>query len=338
MLKYNTIFKKIKPHMKLASILLSIWLVVVFSFLFISKLKKNAVLIPEKRWKLSAIDTVKYSRDIAREKDNSADFIATIDKQVRLISETGATHVSIGTPYDEEFVPFLSKWVSAARKYKLKVWFRGNFSGWEEWFGYPSITREQHKEMLKTFIVSNGNLFEDGDVFTSCPECENGGDGDPRSNEDLLGHRKFLIDEYQISKESFRNIGKNVITGYYPMNGDVAKLVMDVETTRSVGGVVVVDHYVEDPIRLNNELSELAELSGGKVVLGEYGAPIPDIHGAMNEEEQADWINELMTLLHTNTNVIGISYWTNRGGSTEIWNKDYSPKKSVTILTKYFNF
>lgn len=324
-----------KNKMKKATFILLGLLILIYFFIFINRGKSDNNK-PERRWKVTAIDTVKYSRDIAREKEASVDFVATIDKQVKLIAETGATHVSIGTPYDEEFVPFLSKWVSAARKYKLKVWFRGNFSGWEEWFDYPLISRDQHKEKLEKFISSNGDLFEDGDVFTSCPECENGGDGDPRLNGDLLGHRKFLIDEYQISKEAFRLIGKNVITGYYPMNGDVAKLVMDLDTTKSLGGVVVVDHYVEDPIRLNNDLSELSNLSGGKVVLGEYGAPIPDIHGKMSEDEQADWINELMTLLYDNNNVIGVSYWTNRGGSTEIWNKDYSPKKSVTILTKYF--
>lgn len=322
--------------MKKATYILFGFLILLFVGLFLNKNNKLVKTEPESRWKITAIDTVKYSRDVAREKENSVDFVATIDKQVRLISETGATHVSIGTPYDEEFIPFLSKWVAAARKYKLKVWFRGNFSGWEEWFGYKSISRVEHKELLKNFITSNGNLFEDGDVFTSCPECENGGDGDPRSNGDLSGHRKFLVDEYQISKESFRNVGKNVTTGYYPMNGDVAKLVMDKDTTKNVGGVVVVDHYVEDPIRLNNELTELAELSGGKVVLGEYGAPIPDIHGSMTDEEQSGWIDSLMSLLYSNSNVIGISYWTNRGGSTEIWNKDYSPKKAVTILTKYF--
>lgn len=322
--------------MKLASILLAIWFVAIFSYLFMSKSKNRNVSFEERRWKVAAIDTVKYSRDIAREKENSTDFEDTIDKQVRLISETGATHVSIGTPYDPEFIPYMSKWVDAARKYELKVWFRGNFSGWEEWFGYPSITRDQHKDMLQEFIMSNGDLFEDGDIFTSCPECENGGDGDPRSNGDLLGHRKFLIEEYQITKEAFRNIGKNVVSGYYPMNGDVARLVMDSETTRNVGGVVVVDHYVEDPERLNNELTELSQLSGGKVVLGEFGAPIPDIHGNMTEEEQSVWIDSLMALLDNNTNVIGVNYWTNRGGSTEIWNKDYSPKKSVNILTKYF--
>src|SRR3989304_760988 len=66
-------------------------------------------------WPVQAIDTMKYSRDLAREKLNDPSFDAVIDEQVRIIAETGATHVAIATPYDEEFLPFLTRWVSAAR-------------------------------------------------------------------------------------------------------------------------------------------------------------------------------------------------------------------------------
>ena len=322
--------------MKKATYMLFGFLVLLFVGLFLNKNKKLIKNEPEPRWKVAAIDTVKYSRDLAREKAISKSFEAEIETQIKNIADTGATHVSIGTPYDPEFTPFLSKWVLFARKYNLNVWFRGNLSGWEGWFEHKKITRDEHKKMLEDFIKNNGDLFEDGDVFTSCPECENGGPGDPRHNGDLIGHRQFLIDEYQITRESFRLIGKNVTSNYFPMNGDVARLVMDKETTRSLGGVVTVDHYVVDSVKLNNDLTELSISSGGKVVLGEFGAPIPDIHGKMSEDEQSDWIDQTLGLIINNPNVIGISYWTNIGGSTGIWSSDNSPKKAVTILTKYF--
>ena len=66
------------------------------------------------------------------------------------------------------------------RKHGLSVWFRGNFSGWEEWFGYPKIKAYEHINKTRNFIINNPELFADGDIFTSCPECENGGPGDPR--------------------------------------------------------------------------------------------------------------------------------------------------------------
>ena len=222
---------------------------------------------------VQSIDTMKYSRDMARDQGASKDFTRIIDAQVKQIADTGATHIAIATPYDEEFVPFLTSWVQAARKYKLKVWFRGNFSGWEQWFNYPRISQEKHTELITSFITNNTILFEDGDVFTSCPECENGGPGDPRKTGDVEGYREFLISEYKATQNAFKSISKNIIANYYSMNGDVAELVMNKDTTAKLGGVVTIDHYVLTPERLNNDINNIAEKSGGKIVLGEFGAP-----------------------------------------------------------------
>ena len=63
------------------------------------------------------------------------------------------------------------------------------------------------------------------------------------------------------------------------MNGDVAKLVMDKQTTASMDGIVVIDHYVATPEQLALDIRRIAEGSGGNVVLGEFGVPIPNIHG-----------------------------------------------------------
>lgn len=287
-------------------------------------------------WSMQSIDTVKYSRDPARQYINDPSYDTTIDAQVKVIASTGATYVAIGTPYDKEFVPFLARWVASARKYGLNVWFRGNFSGWEGWFDYPNITRAQHEQMLKQFILDNGNLFQDGDIFTSCTECENGGPGDPRQTGDTTGHRQFLIDEYQIGRNAFAQIGKNVATNYFPMNADVAKLIMDPATTQALGGLVVIDHYVPTPENLNQGVNDLAQSSGGKVVLGEFGAPIPDLQGNLTEQQQADWINSSLALLINNKNLVGLNYWTSFGGSTELWNDDKSPRLAVGVVKKYF--
>src|SRR3989344_5428418 len=101
-------------------------------------------------WEIQSIDTVKYSRDLAREKAKDSSFDEVIDTQVRLIAETGATH------------------------------------------------------------------FEEGDIFSSCTECENGGPGDPRRSGDVAGHRNFLTEEYKITNDAFRKIGKNVRSNFAP--------------------------------------------------------------------------------------------------------------------------
>ncbi len=288
------------------------------------------------RWDVRSIDTVKYSRDLAREKMGDFEFDEVIDKQMTDIASTGATHVAISTPYDDEFSIYLKRWVTSARKHNLHVWFRGNFAGWEKWFEYKKITPEEHKKALDKFILGHLDLFESGDIFTPCPECENGGTGDPRDTKKVEEFRKFLIDEYNSSLFDFRTLNKNVDVGYFSMNYQVADLIMDKETTRSLGGRVVIDHYVKDPEVLINDAKKLAEKSGGQVVLGEFGAPIPDIHGEMTELQQANWIAKLLELAYQTPEIVGVNYWVNVGGSTGIWNDNGSSREAVKVIRKYY--
>ncbi|MEK7576506.1 MAG: carboxypeptidase-like regulatory domain-containing protein [Patescibacteria group bacterium] len=287
-------------------------------------------------WRTTSIDTSKYSRDLAREKLNDSSFDTIIEEQVRNIAETGATHVSINTPYDEEFVPYLTRWVEAARRHNINVWFRGNWSGWEEWFDYQRIFRDEHISKTEKFILAHRDLFKDGDIFTPCPECENGGPGDPRHNNDVVGHREFLIKEYSMTKSTFEVIGKSVRSNYNSMNADVARVVMDPLTTSALGGVVAVDHYVESPIEFARDVAEIATSSKGDIVVGEFGAPIPDIHGSMSAATQAAWIESALFELTKMPHVVGVNYWTAVGGSTEIWNSKMIARLAVDVLKNFY--
>lgn len=319
--------------------LITVIFFLILAIIFISKKSLNSrfQIQNSKLWQIQSIDTVKYSRDMASQHLNNPSFDSEIENQVKKIAETGATHIALGTPYDERFVPFLKRWVNISRKYGLKIWFRGNFSGWEEWFNEKLISRDEHKKLLEEFIKNNGDLFADGDYFTSCTECENGGEGDPRKTGDVEGFRQFLIDEYLITKSQFRLIGKNVYSNYFPMNYDVATLIMDKDTTTKLGGIVVIDHYVDTPEKTSKDASILAEKSGGKIVIGEFGAPIPDIHGEMSQSKQAEWIDKTLSLLYENKNVVGVNYWTGFGGSTKLWNDDGTNRQAVEIIAKYYN-
>ena len=290
----------------------------------------------ESIWSVRSIDTMKYSRDSARDKENDTSFNDVIDLQVSRIASAGASHIAIATPYDEEFVPFLKRWVETARKYKLNVWFRGNFSGWEQWYDYKSITRLDHLDKTGKFITTHPDLFENGDIFTACPECENGGPGDPRVTGDIAGHRQFLIDEARVSKDAFKTIGKRVDVRFNSMNYDVAMVTMDRDTTTTLGGVVAIDHYVSDPEQMISDISVLREYSGGQIVLSELGAPIPDIHGQMSEDSQADWIRRTLDLLVLHKSVIGVNYWLGFGGTTAIWNEAGVPRRGAQVLTSFF--
>lgn len=292
--------------------------------------------VEKRTWSIKSIDTMKYSRDTAGEKLNDLTFDATIDLHVKSIADLGATHVAIGTPYDERFTPFLSRWVAAARRHNLKVWFRGNFAGWEGWFGYEKkLIREEHLSLMRQFINKNGHLFENGDLFTPCPECENGGAGDPRRTGDVDGFRQFIVKEFQAANAEFRTVGKNVRT-VSSMNYDVASLVMDEQTANAVGDLVVVDHYVDKPHKLAADIITLSQKVKSKIMLGEFGVPIPDIHGKLSDEEQAQWIDESLNLIQSQEEVIGLNYWTSFGGSTAIFNNAGSEKAAAKVLEKYF--
>lgn len=287
-------------------------------------------------WSIQAIDTMKESRDLAREKANDKSFDSQIDKYVSRIASTGATHVAIGTPYDEEFVPYMRRWVQSARRHGLSVWFRGNFSGWEGWFDYPKITRADHLQKTKAFIMAHPDLFVDGDLFSACPECENGGPGDPRKTRDIRAYREFIISLYHVSKTAFTDIKIDVKSNLFSMNGDVAKLIMDPATTHALDKLVVVDHYVTDPNKLVADITALAKSSGGKVILGEFGAPIPDLHKNMTADQQAEWLKKVLLGLSAETNLVGLNYWTGFNSSTKLWENDLVARPAVAVLYDYF--
>lgn len=288
-------------------------------------------------WPVRSVDTMKYSRDLAQERLSDPGFDTTIDLQVKAISASGATHVALGTPYDEPFVPFLTRWVTAARKYGLKVWFRGNFAGWENWFGYEDISRGDHLSMTQKFITSHPDLFADGDIFTPCPECENGGPGDPRFTRDVAAYRRFIINLYQACTGAFARIDRSVACNYFSTNGDVARLIFDRQTAAEIDAVITVDHYVRSPKVLVSDLQTLARNTGARVVLGEFGAPVPDIHGSLTPEAQSRWLGETLDLLARTPEVVGLNYWTSFGGSTRLWEDSGSPRPGASVLTAYYS-
>lgn len=283
-------------------------------------------------WKFQSVDTMKYSRDFS----NIGLPDAVIDTQIKNIAATGATHVAVATPYDAEFLPFLTKWVDVARKYRLNVWFRGNWSGWEKWFGYPTINRAEHLQQTIAFINNHTDLFMPGDIFTPCPECENGGPGDPRKNGDIAGFRTFMIQEYQACSNAFAKIGKSVACNFASMNGDVAYQVMDPVTTATMGGLVVIDHYVNTPEQLAKAVQNIAQHSGGRVILGEIGVPIPDINGKLTDQQQSAWLSDALNRLSWLPELEGLNYWVNVGGSTQIWNSSGVASPAVAVLTDYY--
>lgn len=283
---------------------------------------------------IRSIDTMKTSRDRAREKLRDPSFDAEIRREIALIKEAGATHVAIGTPYDEEFIPILRSWVGEARDAGLSVWFRGNFSGWEGWFGYPRISREEHLSKLEDFLRLHGDLVWSGDVFSPCPECENGGPGDPRQTGDADGFRRFLVAEHDLAGSIFSEQGKDVRI-YTSMNADIAREIIDSATARRLDGILI-DHYTRRAQDLARDRQAIEDSLDAPVGIGEFGAPIPDLHGSLSEEDQARFIGDALRNL-IGSDVPIVNYWTLEGGSTSLLRSDGNKKPAYDTLAAYFS-
>ncbi|MEK7522855.1 MAG: hypothetical protein AAB569_04695, partial [Patescibacteria group bacterium] len=158
--------------MKKKFIALIIFLITIVSLLnFSTKEKIISQEQPKYLWSIRSIDTMKTSRDKARVRLYDLNFDKEINKELQAIKNMGANYVAIDTPYDDEFLPYLTRWIKLARKTELKVWFRGNWSNWEGWFDYPkNLTPERHQAKTAEFIETHPDFFKDGDIFDPCPE------------------------------------------------------------------------------------------------------------------------------------------------------------------------
>jgi len=290
-------------------------------------------------WKYQCIDTMKTSRDKARIWKQQPNLHADINTQLTKIKETGANCVAIDTPYDKEFLPYLRLWVTSARTHGLSIWFRGNFSSWEGWFDYPKgMTSEELLKNSKQFILDNPDLFQDGDIFTAAPEAENGGEFNQVEIDEHEAYRKFLIDEYQLLTNTFKSINKKVDVRWLSMNGGLAKRMFDDSTINALDKTVAIDHYIKTPQEMGEFINYFSNNFNAKVIIGEFGAPIPEINGPMNEDQQAEFTEKLFQELYKHREkVIGINYWVLYDSSTAILNEDGSEKKVFNVIKKYFS-
>ncbi len=283
--------------------------------------------------KFKVIDTMKESRDRAK----TIKF-KEIDEEVASLSAIKSNYITVDTPYDEEFYPILKHWADSIHKINKNVWFRGNWSGWEGWFKYPkTLTRKKHIDLTESFILKHPELFEDGDAFTACPECEYGGPGNPMTTHDAAGFRNFLISEKDVVDKALSKINKKVFSNWQSMNPDVAKYIYNTELLNKFDGLMTLDYYAKDTSVFDKGLSYFQHLyPNAKFFIGEFGAPIPDINGYMTEAQQENYINNSMSYFINRGDIIGVNYWTCCNGTTAVLRDDLSLKSGAIILANYF--
>lgn len=289
-------------------------------------------------WQYQCIDTMKMSRDGAKSEVLKKNLQQEVTREMTIIKNLGANCVAIDTPYDEEFIPFLTAWVNGARKEKLHIWFRGNFSSWEGWFNYPKgMTTQDHLEKTTQFILAHPKLFENGDIFTPAMEAENGWGNGYVPPTDYPAFRQFLIDEHTNAQEAFAKIGKNVVTNWLSMSGGLAKDMLDAETIKALDNTVTIDHYVKDPQDMKSYIEYFTDNFHAQVVIGEFGAPIPDINGLMTTTEQTTFVDSIFyTLYQEHTNIYAVNYWTLNNSSTALLNENNSLKPIAAVVKQYY--
>lgn len=281
---------------------------------------------------------MKESRDRAYDWGKNPTAKSMIVRTLEMVKSLGANCVSVSTPYDEQFIPILTLWVGEARRMGLSVWFRGNFSGWEGWFDYPKFSDigEHHKKTYE-LITKHQQLFENGDIFTPAPEPENGVIGDPRSTGENEKFLKFMTDSFDNCIAAFAQIKKQVNCGYFSTNGDVAAQILNKETVEKLGNIVVIDHYVDDSERFGSDILTLHKNLNAKVAVGEFGAPIPDIHGTMTEDDQAKFVQKLFDKLYEYREFIpAVNYWVLSGGTTAIIDEKGNMRKAAQVVRNYY--
>lgn len=301
-----------------------------------------------KRWQIRCVDTMKTSRDACRA-PLDATRKALIRAEIAAIKELGATHVAVATPYDAEFLPFLRFWTKEVHAQGLKVWFRGNFCGWEGWFDYPvwGTSYDRHIEAAVDFIHGHADLFETGDSFNLCPEPENSALlHDPRApNGHPVEFRRFLRDSVRETRKAFRDIGRRVEVNWLSVNGDVGRDILDKETVDAIGGLVTIDHYVPNVAKMIEFVDDIHRKFDCKVLIGEFGAPLEHINGEhWTPGQQAEFVEEIFAALWDRRDyVVGVSYWVGASESgtdaTRIFERagnGYEWRPAAEVVRKYF--
>jgi hypothetical protein len=73
-------------------------------------------------------------------------------------------------------------------------------------------------------------------------------------------------------------------------------------------------------------------------VIGEWGAPIPEINGSFTPTQQADFVNQLLATMAAHAGDIeSVNYWTLTDGSTRLIDDSLTKQPAYDVLTRYYS-
>lgn len=265
-----------------------------------------------------SIDAMKMSRDTL---SLSREQIQMLCQEAR---NTGATHIAIGTPYDDFAYKYLKDWVSIAKSQDigLNVWLRGNFSDWENWhenkIHNPVATPEDHHRQFSQFLAKlhHDGLISPGDIVSPCPEPENGKIiGSYWDNKQKL--QNFIRDSYINARNTLDSFGLSGVRVVFSYNADVAA---DLPTEiYDLLKIIGLDHYpAADATEMATRIAHFHHLFPGKEIwIAETGSGMKDRQKITTQEQQAAYM-ELLFQSMASMKVSAINIWTIMGGDTAL--------------------
>lgn len=226
-----------------------------------------------------------------------------IKEIVQLAKEVNATHVAIGTPYDNpsnpqviDTIEYTRQWSDAAHDIGLNVWHRHMPEGFQGFYNEKKEVKD-YKPMIVEYIHDHADFFRDGDIFAPFPEPQNGGvigiNCQPSDTCQFTSVEEFnqeMQAYVEICQQAFAQIGKKVKVGYYGFDGFVVaglgnpdwegKTFLSDKTVKVLDDTITVDHYtdkgpqgyVKDYTTIHNIFPK------DQIVIGELGpaSSLPD--------------------------------------------------------------
>ncbi len=288
------------------------------------------------RWPIRSIDTMKLSRDTARDQLSAADIRAL----VRLDARLHPSHVTVDVYYDDP--AYMRRWVDSIHTAGLRVWFRAHWYAWETHYtryvlphgkirtvmAGGTMTPQQYIDATRRFLQTNATLFENGDIFDFCPEPENGaywlrtyGKGWSWRGNEAAKHafNVFVRDGVRMAATTLahRGLGGVLVTAV-SVNSSVATRLLSKPTMQRLK-MITLDLYPEGKTRDAATAARLlvAEIASVRrkwplpILIGEHGYA-RDI--AVDDATQARVLAAELAALVRLPYVLGLNYWVDAGG------------------------
>lgn len=258
--------------------------------------------------------------------------------------DLGINFVSLAVPYDN--VTKYTNYVTDARSKGFKVWHR---SHWNNWQGDNSaaadLSAQNYLDQTYDFIVNNPTLFQNGDMFGTCVECNNAdgvnstGPFRTAGSFSFSKYNAFLKDQVRYANAAFKSIGKTIYT--WPISFSLSLMNLNGQALDSgdggnssglgnadivnyFGGILTIDHYLSNAYRFNDSTkywdrysSDLDKIHAAfpdcKIMIGEWGYHTTV---AVSAGEKHGMFEQLVNVLKSKSYIIGVNFWVHMGSNT----------------------